>query len=219
MAVSKKPNNTAIPTDGTGLSVSPVANVTYAQGIAAKNEWDTAYQTQYSEYYKDDDLIDPSEFDNALSALADDQMSSGYREYVADVSLTGSPQTQTGQNLRESLVTKDSAVWYIQMGRKYFNYFIKMIQNKIEREPERFTTSPPNFDDIFRLNNALVKEVVMLPGKFMNPVTRTRFSKEEYDRHIELLDAVRISAKALYDSAATQYATYVIGTGRNYPNK
>ena len=46
MAVSKKPNNTAIPTDGTGLSVSPVANVTYAQGIAAKNEWDTAYRRQ-----------------------------------------------------------------------------------------------------------------------------------------------------------------------------
>ncbi len=105
------------------------------------------------------------------------------------------------------------------MGRKYFNYFIKMIQNKIEREPERFMTSPPKFDDIFRLNNTLAKEVVMFPGKFMNPVTRTRFPKEEYDRHIELLDAVRISAQTLYDKAAKEYATYVIGTGRNYPNK
>jgi len=213
---SAKPAAGADPLDKSlSLEATPLATeygYTYEAAVAAKTEWDTKVSSAFAAY----DITD------VFNELEGSQNKSDYRELIYRQSvynIIGSNLT----NLFVELTDKDIAVWYTQQARKYLHYFVKLIQNKIERNPGAFLSLSQSipFDDIIRPNKEIAKDIVMLPGKFMNPVTRTRFTKEEYDRHIELLDSIRNTVKGIYadEGGAELYAIYVIGTGRNFPNK
>jgi hypothetical protein len=210
---SAKPAAGADPLDKSlSLEATPLATeygYTYEAAVDAKTEWDTKVSSAFAAY----DITD------VFNELESSQNKSDYRELIYRQSvynIIGSNLT----NLFVELTDKDSAVWYTQQARKYLHYFVKLIQNKIERNPGAFLSQSIPFDDIIRPNKEIAKDIVMLPGKFMNPVTRTRFTKDEYDRHIELLDSIRNTVNNdIYEEGAELYATYVIGTGRNFPNK
>lgn len=179
-------------------------NTSSLDALLSKARWNLLVQENLEAIAPLNSIVDAY---NALSSLITHPQYQGMIHSIAQ----RKPLTIPENNLKLEVQAAENQTWYLRQSRAYLEYFVKVIQDLLEKDP---FLAALDFDTAVRSNKKIIPEVIMVAGKIINPVTQSVLSREWYQDHLTAFDTARTLASSSLWANTDAYIDYLTATGR-----